>query len=419
MNVDIPVYCGKEAISRLIGHCQSHRIDRFLLVSDSNTYAALGQKVEADLRKREWDVRTVILDGTDVIADEKHIFEVLFHAHAEARMYLAVGSGTITDVTRYASFCSRNGFISLPTAPSVDAYTSVGAALTMGGFKKTVPCQTPLAVFADLQTLCQAPRDMIAAGYGDVLGKYISLADWQLGHLLLDEPYDAGVAARLRRALLSCVENAEAIGRASRGGIAVLMEGLFESGLCMAEFGSSRPASGAEHIFSHFWEMKRAQEHRPAILHGIKVGLGTVLAARRYEAIRGLDQKEVVTRLSTASLPDREDEIAHIRTAYGPVADRIITDHRPFLENLEANFEALKRKIGDYWPEIQDIAATVPPPARIIQLLESQTLGVSENPKGLHAMGLDDRDVEQALQFSHYLRGRFTISTLGRVLGLW
>ena len=268
MNIDIPVYCGEEAISRLIGYCQSHRIDRFLLVSDSNTYAALGQKVEAGLREREWDVRTVVLDGADVIADENHIFEVLFHAHAEARMYLAVGSGTITDITRYASFCSRNGFISLPTAPSVDAYTSVGAALTMGGFKKTVPCQVPAAVFADLQTLCQAPRDMIAAGFGDVLGKYTSLADWQLGHLLLGERYDTGVAGRLRRALLSCVENAKAIGRASRGGIAVLMEGLLESGVCMAEFGSSRPASGAEHIFSHFWEIKRKQEGRPPILHG-------------------------------------------------------------------------------------------------------------------------------------------------------
>jgi len=156
------------------------------------------------------------------------------------------------------------------------------------------------------------------------------------------------------------------------------------------------------------------QEHRPAILHGTKVGLGTVLAARRYKAIRGLDKKEVVTRLSTASLPDREDEIAHIRTAYGPVADRIIADHRPFLENLEANFYALKQNIIDGWPAIQEIVATVPPPARIIQLLEQV-----EGPSTPQAMGLDDHDVEQALQFSHYLRSRFTVSTLGRVLGLW
>jgi glycerol-1-phosphate dehydrogenase [NAD(P)+] len=414
MKADVLVYCGQEAIARLIGTCRSRQIDRFLVVSDRNTYAALGEEVEARLRALGWDVRTVILDGAEVIADERHIFEVLFHAHAEARTYLAVGSGTITDVTRYASFCSRNGFISLPTAPSVDAYTSVGAALTMGGFKKTVPCQVPAAVFADLQTLCDAPRDMIAAGFGDVLGKYTSLADWQLGHLLLDEPYDAGVAGRLRRALLSCVENAEAIGQASKAGVAVLMDGLLESGVCMAEFGSSRPASGAEHIFSHFWEMKGMQEHRPAILHGTKVGLGTVLAARRYEAIRGLDEKAVVTRLSTASLPDREEETARIRTAYGPVADRIIADHRPFLEELEANLYAVKQNIVDCWPAIQEIVATVPPPARIVQLLEQV-----EGPSTPQAMGLDDHDVEQALQFSHYLRGRFTVSTLGRVLGLW
>ena len=350
MKAKIPIHCGEDAIANLIEYCQanaSHQFSRFLLVSDLNTHAALGQRVETCLRECGWDVRTVVLDGTSgVIADEKRVFEVLFHANAEERTYVAVGSGTVTDITRYASFCARNPFISLPTAPSVDAYTSVGAALVRTGFKQTIPCQTPIAVFADLQTLRKAPGRMVAAGFGDMLGKYTSLADWQLGHLLVGEPYDPEIAQRARRALLSCVENAEEIGQVSKTGITRLMEGLLESGLCMAEVGSSRPASGAEHLLSHFWEMKRMQEHRPAVLHGTKVGVGTVLAARRYEAIRSLTQGDVIDRLSTTSLLDRDDEIARIRTAYGSIADRIIADHQPFLEMLEVKHEPLKQRIA-------------------------------------------------------------------------
>lgn len=414
MHTSLPIYCGEGALANLIQYCQSHQLNRFLLVSDQNTHAALGQQVEAILREHDWDVRTVVLEGAEVIADERRILEVLFHANGEERTYVAAGSGTITDITRYASHCARNAFISLPTAPSVDAYASAGAALVMRGFKQTVPGQAPAAIFADLQTLCHAPRDMIAAGFGDVLGKYISLADWQLGRLLLGEPYDAVVARRLRLALLDCVENAKEIGQASRTGTRALMEALLESGLCMAEFGSSRPASGAEHIFSHFWEMKWMQERRPAILHGTKVGLGTVLAARRYEAIRSLTEQDVIDRLSAVSLPAQPDEIARIQTAYGAAADRIIADHQPFLEMLEARFDALKHKIGTHWASIQEIAASVPPPQRIAELLEQ-----AGGPTAPQAVGLSEEDVRLALKFSRYLRARFTINTLGRLLGLW
>ena len=416
MKADYPTICSEDAIAQLIQYSQSHPVNRFLLVSDQNTYAALGQRVEAGLKDRNWDVRTVVLGGNEVIADEKRVFEVLFHADGEERTYLAVGSGTITDITRYASFCARNRFISLPTAPSVDAYTSGGAALVIDGFKKTALCHAPAAVFADLRTLCEAPRDMIASGFGDLLGKYISLADWQLGRLLVDEPYDTEIAQRLRRALLDCVEHVEQVGRASPQGIAKLMEGLFESGLCMAEFGTSRPASGSEHQFSHFWEMKRLQERRPAILHGAKAGIGTILAAQWYAAIRSLTQDDVVRRLSTATSParGRDREVQRLRSVYGPIADQIVADHQPFLEMLEAHSDALKHKIAEHWEAIQDIAAAVPPPQRIVDLLE-QVGGPSE-PR---ALGLSDDEVEQARGGAHYLRNRFTVDTLGRVIGLW
>ena len=414
MKADFPITSGEDAIDDLIQHCRSHQFNRFLLVGDQNTYAALGQRVQESLEGHGWDVRPVILEGPEVVADEKRVFDVLFQANGEKRVYLAAGSGTITDITRYASFCAQNQFISLPTAPSVDAYTSGGAALVVDNFKQTAPCHAPAAVFADLQTLCEAPRAMIASGFGDILGKYISLADWELGRLLLGERYSPEIAGRLRRALRACVEDAAAIGTASADGIHKLMAGLLESGLCMAEFGTSRPASGSEHHFSHFWEMKLLQEHRPAILHGAKVGVGTVMAARRYEHIRSLTQEEAVRMLSRASLPSREHDLARIRAVYGRAADRIIADHAPFLDMLEAGLDGLKQKIADHWAEIQEIAATVPPARRIVDLLE-----LAGGPSDPRALGLSDDEVEQAREVSHYLRARFTVNTLGRLLGAW
>ena len=159
-------------------------------------------------------------------------------------------------------------------------------------------------------------------------------------------------------------------------------------------------------------ELREARGATGAVCNGTEIG--TILAARRYEAIRGLSRKDAIDRLSTASLPDREEEIACIRTAYGAVADRIIADHQPFLEILEASFGTLKQRIADRWTEIQEIAARVPPAQRIADLLDQ--VGGPSDPR---AVGLSEDEVRLALEFSRYLRRRFTVNTLGRTLGLW
>jgi glycerol-1-phosphate dehydrogenase [NAD(P)+] len=173
----------------------------------------------------------------------------------------------------------------------------------MAGVKEAVASHAPMAVFAGLKTLCEAPGEMIGAGFGDMIGKFTSLADWKLGALLLDERYDAQIARRMQQALHACVSRCEDIGRASPLGIRALMRALFESLLCMAEYGGSRPASGAEHLLSHFWEMRLRRDGMPAILHGARVGVGTVLAAERWDAIGSLTQREVVARLAATHLP--------------------------------------------------------------------------------------------------------------------
>jgi len=411
---DIPVYCGKEALLELVRYCRSRELHRFLLVADENTYLALGQRAEAALDGLGWSVQTVILRGPEVLPDEPRIRTVLSHAHDQELMCLAVGSGTITDITRYASYCARSSFISLPTAPSVDAYTTGGAAVVLGGVKRTLPTHPPTAVFADLQTLCQAPRDMIAAGFGDVIGKFTSLADWNLGALLLEESFDLAIANRLRSALSTCVHRAEDIRRALPTGVRTLMRALIESGMCMLEYGTSRPASGSEHLLSHFWEMMQHRRGENTALHGAKVGVGTVLTAERYAAIRSLRREDVARRLRTARLPSRQDEAHAIQAAFGSAADSVSEHYLPFLEPIAANWAQIQQKIVDQWACVSEIAAQVPPADHIARLLEQ-----AGAPSAPAEIGLAEPEVRQALQLSRYLRGRFTVDTLGRLLGLW
>ena len=413
METELPIYIGQEAIPNLIRYCASRHLESFVVVADAKTYPVLGSSVEEALVQRGYDVKTVILTGQEVIADEHYIVQVLLRADRKERTYLAVGSGTITDITRIVSHRTRTSFISIPTAPSVDGFTSSTASLVIGRLKQTVGAQPPAAIFADLPTLCSAPRPMIAAGYGDILGKYTSLADWKLGSLLWEEPYDDLVAQRGRRALQGCVDRAQEIGAASEQGIRSLMDGLLESGLCMAAAGSSRPAAGAEHYISHHLELKLLRENRPAILHGAKVAVACLLVAGYYEKIRQLTVQQIAERVKSSPLPNRAEEVKRIQAMYGPIADQVVQEQAPFLNMSEQSYDALKRKIVDRWEEIQNIAASVPTPMELSASIRQ--VGGSVNGREL---GLGDDEIAEALEFSHYFRNRFTVLKLSRIIGV-
>ncbi len=412
MTID-PIYIGPQAIDRLLDYITRRGLRQFTLVADDHTFAALGERVQAALTAGGFDLTAIVLAGDPVIADERYLVQVLAAAPVADQVFLAVGSGTLTDITRFVSHRTRNPFISLPTAPSVDGYASIGAPLVLGGVKQTVIGQPPLAIFADLPTLQAAPRPLIAAGFGDMMGKITSLADWELGHLLGDEPYDEAIARRARNGLRACLDQIEAIAAGDQTGIHHLMDGLIESGLCMLAFGDSRPASGAEHHSSHYWEMMLLQGNRPPILHGAKVGLATTLVADRYARLRAMSRVEMDRRLKAATPPDRAQELATIRAAYGPVAETVIAAQARFLNMTAADFARLKQHVLDRWEAIQAIAAAVPPGEAIAGMLRQ----VGALTSG-EALGLSEDEVRRGLLYGHYLRDRLTILKLFHLLGL-
>ncbi len=297
------VSIGPDAIPQLVAFCQGHGYTKLLMVADRNTYAAQGRAVEQALRGGGFDLKQVVFTDEEVVADAAHVLDVLVAADREERIFIAVGSGTLTDITRFSSHRTKTSFISVPTAPSVDGFASIGAPLIIHGVKITVICHTPIALFADINTLAHAPRAMIAAGFADMLGKLTSIADWRIGSLLWDEPYQEPIAARTLAAVKLCTDNAAAIGQGAPEAVRILLDALLESGYCMLDFGSSRPASGAEHHYSHYWEMMLLQQGRPAILHGAKVGVATALVADLYAQLRALSRRQASDLLEASTLP--------------------------------------------------------------------------------------------------------------------
>jgi len=410
---ELPVVIASDAVPALLDYLHSQRIARVNLVADGNTWRVLGQRAAQALAAAGIHVRHILLAGDEVTPDEQTVVETLLGAGRAQRLSIAVGSGVITDVTRFASYCTGNDFISLPTAPSVDAYTSTGSSLIVRGLKQTVYAHAPVAVFADLDTLCAAPKAMIAAGFGDVVAKFTSVADWKLAALLWDGPYSEPVAQRMAAARDRCMARVDAVGAAEPEGIRSLIDALIEAGLCMLAFGGSQPAGQSEHYISHYLEMKLVREGRKPVLHGAKTGMATVIIARYYQQMREMSRDEVAQRLAASPRPDRAAEIERIRFAYGDLTDAVIAEQAPFLDWSDGDYDRLKQRILDRWPEVQSVAAEVPTPEALTDLLQ-RAGGTAD----YRALGLGDDEMTVAEEYGHYVRNRFTAMKLSRVLGL-
>jgi glycerol-1-phosphate dehydrogenase [NAD(P)+] len=408
-----PIYvCSTDAIQQMCAYVSEQRMRHFLLVSDFNTYPILGQMVEQALASQGASICVVTLAGDPVVADEKSIESILHAYDGRPQTFLAVGSGTITDLTRFTSFTTGNAFISLPTAPSVDGYCSGHAPIIRMGFKETLPAQPPAAIFAHLPTLCAAPREMIAAGFGDLLGKFTSLADWQLGALLWDEPYDEASARQTNQALAAGLDQIDAIAAAEPDGIRTLMDALIESGLSMLRAGNSRPASGAEHHIAHFWEMRWLRENKPTLLHGVKVGVGCCLSAGIYAQIGKLSADGARQRASRTVWPPA-NWVEELRSVYGPQADAAIASQKTFIEIDSGRRERLIADIGSHWPAIQSIAERVPAPQKLRAWLRR-----AGSPAEPREIGLTDDETRLALNYADGLRNRFTVLKLAQLLGV-
>jgi glycerol-1-phosphate dehydrogenase [NAD(P)+] len=384
-----------------------------LLICDEKTFSAAAEELEAQIRTQGLDSRMALLASPPVLADELRVVEAFLKLTPEVDIVVSVGGGTLTDIARFLAHRGNRPFVAVPTAASVDGFYSIGAPLILRGVKRTVLCRPPKAIFADTEVLSGAPARLGAAGFGDLVGKLTSWADWNLGRILWNEPFDEKIAATLFSVAQKTMQASERMRSPKEETQKLLMDLLIVSGGCMVDAGESRPASGAEHHLSHYWEMSFLRHGEEPPLHGAKVGYATQIVAALYRHLLHLNPGDLEVPLDDALPPDG-DEAARIRNGYPEdIATQLVEDQHDFLKLASAQRRTLARRILDSWPEIRGIAERVPEPAEITRALDS-----AGAPTRAERLGIEPTAVSEALRYAHYLRNRFTVLKLYRFLGI-
>ena len=278
----------KGAIADLPKMAEPFKNEKILIVFDSNTYRVAGEEAVRLLRENGFEkVKELLFEtGSDIlIPDERTLGRILQEQDLDCRLMIAVGSGVINDSVKFVT--SRTGlpFIIVATAPSMDGYVSDGAPIFSHGYKYSPLAHLTYGLVGDTDILKTAPQDMIQAGFGDVVGKITAIADWDLA-VKANGDYRCDTCVKLvEKALEKCFAKAEGLPERDPEALGALMEALTMTGVAMALVNISRPASGAEHMLSHFWEMNYIEHGLNPIHHGIQVGAATVVIARFFEEL--------------------------------------------------------------------------------------------------------------------------------------
>jgi len=372
-----------------------------VLVADTNTFATCGERVRELLGERAESV-IVFETETLLVPDEAAVARLEAGLSSNTDLLLGIGSGVLNDLCKYVSFSHGMACGIVATATSMDGYASSGAAMIFSGMKITYTTHAPAIIIGDTDVLCQAPMDMIRAGYADIIGKYSALCDWKLSHLVNGE-YLCPFVYRLVmdqtneiRALAGAIADREpeAIGR--------LMETLVLIGACLTLLATTRPGSGSEHHLSHFYEIVGLIENKPYFLHGTDVGYATVVTCALREQIAGVAEPCFVRS-------SREERIRSYRDVFG-VYWQEVTTIQDKAGWYDMDWESVYRPI---WPEIHKALSECPTAEEVRHML----LEVGFDLSAFEAMYGKEK-IHNSILFGKDLKDRYSVLWLYASLGL-
>lgn len=379
-----------------------------VFICDSNTRTAAEPFLEEEFK----DYPVIELNPEGLQADNRGVNKVMKQldycdrglSRVSVDVLVAIGGGTIHDLTRYAATEYDIPFVSIPTAASVDGYAANVAALTWDGLKRTVAGVSPRWILADTDIFSAAPSRLTASGVSDFLGKYISILDWKIAHLVTGEYICEEVCDLLEKALRDVSRVLEDIRFGDKDAIEKLMYALLLSGLCMQMVESPRPVSGAEHMVSHLWDLNVLNEKTNA-LHGEQVGLGLLIVTDYYKKLGyAIRHKNVTVKSETA----KGLEMSLLEHTFGKkgLLEGILTENTPNpLEDID--LEELEEQL----PEIEDLIDDLPDADDMYAKLHDAGC-VHE----ISNLGISQKEVELTLQSSPYVRNRLTLLRLSKLL---
>ena len=378
------------------------------VVVDATTEALAGLDIARALHASLIRVPTRA-DGTVVAGRQEADWLQQQLAKVGAASAIAVGAGVLNDLTKYASHQLNIPCAVVATAPSMNGYTSAGAALLDSGIKTSVPCQAPRIVVAPLDVLAQAPARMIAAGFGDLCSRPVSGADWYLGHRLLATPYNSDALRLVDSADDITRDISTGLAQRSPESIARLTAGLLLSGMAMDIAGTSAPSSGCEHLISHHLDMFHFACGGNHDLHGCQVGVATIAMSRLYERFVATD----IAAIEAPTQEPWEDLAERLAQHFGLLWDAVEPVARQVYE-LQTNGAERRAALHGQWQQIQ---------TQVRRILgaepgDSQQLALAGGPVRFREIGIVPAQAREAMLLARYVRARYTLLDLLAELGV-
>ncbi len=387
-----------------------------IIVADANTFEAAGRDVFDGLRRGGHEcLDPFVFAEDDLHAENRHVEALERNLARHDAIPVAVGSGTINDLTKAASHRAGRSYLVVATAASMDGYSAFGASITRHGSKQTFDCPAPAGVLADLEVLEAAPDGMNSWGYADLLAKTVAGADWLLADGLGVEPIDAAAWEMVQSRLRAWVGDPAAVGRGEPEAIRSLILGLVMSGFAMQQTKTSRPASGADHQFSHLWDMQHHLHRGKTPSHGFKVAVGTLASSALYEELLlqpldELDPKSLAAQWP--DLPSAEGDI-HQRFELPELTAKALEETRAKYVDADTLGNQLAR-LRDVWPELrQRLEAHLTPFDELKDRLVEA--GCPSTPDEI---GISPSRLRESYLQAYYIRRRFTVLDLAARTGL-
>lgn len=334
---------------------------KILLVADCNTYKTCSEKVLKILGEKLQNKVVFEFEGF-LIPNEEATKRISDAALNDTELIIGIGSGVINDLCKYVSFIKELPYYIIATAPSMDGYASNGAAMIMGNMKVTYNARVPQVIIADTDIIKDAPIEMIQAGFGDIIGKLSCLNDWKLAASVNGEYFCQYVYDLTMEMVDAVKDDGALLQNRDEGAITRLMEALLGVGIAMAYVGNSRPASGSEHHFSHYFEITGILNNRDYFCHGTDVAYSTVQTALMREKILQFEEyPENTTEF------DREEWIKNIQRIYKTAATGVI-ELQDKCGYYAKDYDSVYK---EKWQEIRKILSETPKASKLKELLES------------------------------------------------
>lgn len=380
---------------------------KVVIVADDNTYNAAGRKVCGILDAAGTQMEdSFIFKDPDLYAEWSYL--QLLEAYLKERdaVPVAVGSGVINDLTKLASHHLGRRYVIVGTAASMDGYTAYGASITYEGNKQTFDCPAPLGVVFDPAVAAKAPAGMSASGYADLLAKIPAGADWIISDAVGSEAIDDFAFGLVQKNLRKALSDPAAVADGDVEATGMLADGLIMSGFAMQAISSSRPASGTDHQFSHFWDMEGLCYNGRHVSHGFKVGIGTMVSTACLEFLISKDLTRLDIDACVAAWPTWEAQEAYIRKMFegkpGHLARGLAESRAKYCgpEEIRCQLNA----IVAVWPELRErIREQIIPFDDVKEML--RLVGAPSRPEEIGVSKARLRDTFKCIPF---MRNRYT-----------